>query len=176
MCPRICKAALVAAVGLFLLIVVLNNAVFDYASNYGFVRHVLSMDTLFSGESQAWRSLRDPVRGSESYWIHHAFYWSIIAWEAAAGALCFVGAWKLWLARGRDGAAFGRAKSVAVTGLTLSLLQWFAAFITVGGEWFLMWQSKTWNGQDAAFRMFACIGLILVFVNQRDEDLPSAGA
>jgi predicted small integral membrane protein len=37
-----------------------------------------------------------------------------------------------------------------------------------------MWQSKSWNGQDAAFRMFACIGLILLFVSQRDDELPAA--
>ncbi len=171
MAVRLCKIALVAAVGFFLLIVVLNNAVFDYPSNYGFVQHVLGMDTLFSGEAQAWRAFRDPVAGSHSYWLHHAFYWSIIAWEAAAGALCFVGAGKLWAARQADAAAFNRAKAFATAGLTVSLLQWFTAFITVGGEWFLMWQSKSWNGQDAAFRMFACLGLILVFLHQRDDEL-----
>jgi hypothetical protein len=35
---------------------------------------------------------------------------------------------------------------------TLSLLQWMTVFITVGREWFLMWQSMTWNDQAAAFR------------------------
>jgi predicted small integral membrane protein len=44
------------------------------------------------------------------------------------------------------------------------MLQWFIAFITVGGEWFTMWQSQIWNGQDAAFRMFACIGIVLIFL------------
>jgi predicted small integral membrane protein len=168
---RLCKIALVAAIGFFLLIVVLNNAVFDYPSNYGFVEHVLSMDTLFSGDAQAWRAFRNPVPGSHSYWLHHAFYWSIIAWEAATGALCFVGARKLWAARNADAATFNRAKAVATVGLTVSLLQWFTAFITVGAEWFLMWQSKSWNGQDAAFRMFACLGLVLVFLHQRDDEL-----
>jgi hypothetical protein len=28
-----------------------------------------------------------------------------------------------------------------------------------------MWQSKIWNGQDAAFRMFACIGIVLIFLH-----------
>jgi predicted small integral membrane protein len=59
-------------------------------------------------------------------------------------------------------AVFNRAKNIAIAGLTLSLLQWFVAFISVGGEWFLMWQSKIWNGQDAAFRMFTSIGIILI--------------
>jgi len=35
----------------------------------------------------------------------------------------------------------------------------------------LMWQSKTWNGQDAAFRMFAIMGVSLVFLSLRDDEL-----
>jgi predicted small integral membrane protein len=41
--------------------------------------------------------------------------------------------------------------------------------MTVGGEWFLMWQSRIWNGQDAAFRLFAFMGVSLLFLNQPDE-------
>ena len=43
--------------------------------------------------------------------------------------------------------------------------------LCVGGEWFQMWQSKTWNGQEAAFRFVACIGLVLIFLNQPDGEL-----
>jgi predicted small integral membrane protein len=67
-------------------------------------------------------------------------------------------------------AAFNHAKALAALGLTVSLLQWFVAFIAVGGEWFLMWQSQIWNGQDAAFRMFACIGVVMLILIQKDED------
>lgn len=168
---RLCKIALVAAAALFLFIVVLNNAVFDYPSNYAFVQHVLGMDSLFSGESQAWRALRDPTPDDGSWWFYHAFYWTIIAWEAVAGVLCGLGAWKLWTRRAASAAAFRQAKSLAVLGLVVSMLQWFVAFITVGGEWFLMWQSSTWNGQTAAFRMFACLGIMLLFLTQPDEEL-----
>jgi predicted small integral membrane protein len=31
--------------------------------------------------------------------------------------------------------------------LTTGLLMWLVAFLDVGGEWFLMWQSKIWNGR-----------------------------
>lgn len=167
---RLSKIALLAAVGLFFLIVVLNNAVFDYASNYGFVQHVLSMDTLFSGESMAWRAFHNPHPG-QGYWIYHTFYASIMLWEATAGVLCFVAAGKLLKNLHAPAARFNAAKKLAVYGLTLSLLQWFVAFITVGGEWFLMWQSSTWNGQEAAFRMFTCLGIILLFVSMKDEEL-----
>ena len=69
-----------------------------------------------------------------------------------------------------SGLAFNKAKRVAVAALTLAMLMWLVAFLSVGGEWFLMWQSKNWNGQDAAFRMFTVIGLVLLFVAQPDSE------
>ena len=170
MTNRLCQIALVASVALFLFIVVLNNAVFDYASNYGFVQHVVSMDTLFSGEANAWRAFRDPTPEDGSYWFYHVFYATIIIWEAAAGILCGLGAWQMFQHRGSARGAFHRAKKFATFGLTLSMLQWFVAFITVGAEWFLMWQSSSWNGQDAAFRMFACLGIMLIFLHLPDGE------
>jgi predicted small integral membrane protein len=65
---------------------------------------------------------------------------------------------------GKPGTAFHDAKTLAIAGLTLSLLMWLVAFLCIGGEWFLMWQSQTWNGQEAAFRMFAVVGLIFLLV------------
>jgi len=53
---------------------------------------------------------------------------------------------------------------VGVVALTSGMLQWFVAFLCIGAEWFLMWQSKLWNGQDAAFRMFAVEALVLVIL------------
>ena len=164
---RLAKIALLSAMGFFLLLVVFNNLT-DYGSNYGFVSHVLAMDTTFPGNSGMWRSI-------QSVPVYHVFYASIILWEALACALIFIGAGRLWRARGAGAAAFNHAKQLAVAGLTVNLLQWLVAFITVGGEWFLMWQSKTWNGQDAAARMFMIAGLTLLFVSLRDDELtPSA--
>ena len=54
--------------------------------------------------------------------------------------------------------------------LTISLLMWLVAFLTVGAEWFLMWQSRTWNGQEAAFRMFAVVSLVLLILLQPDAE------
>jgi predicted small integral membrane protein len=33
-----------------------------------------------------------------------------------------------------------------------------------------MWQSRAWNGQESAFRMFATVGIVLLFLAQ-----PEAG-
>ena len=59
---------------------------------------------------------------------------------------------------------------MAIVGLTLGLAMWLVAFLSVGGEWFLMWQSKTWNGQEAAFRMFTVLGIVLLLVAQPDAE------
>ena len=50
------------------------------------------------------------------------------------------------------------------------MLLWFAAFISVGGEWFLMWQSKIWNGQEEAFRMFAVFGIVFLLLVLPDTE------
>ena len=153
---RLCKIFLVFSVGFFLFLVVLNNLT-DYGSNYAFVENVLGMTTVFEDNQLMWRAIESPV-------IHTAFYWSIILWEAVAMALIGWGGVRLCRALGDGKWEFQSAKQLALAGLTLSLLQWFVAFITVGGEWFAMWQSEVWNGQDAAFRMFTCIGIVLLFL------------
>jgi predicted small integral membrane protein len=62
--------------------------------------------------------------------------------------------------------AFNHAKRVSLVALALSLTMWLVVFLSVGGEWFLMWQSKSWNGQEEAFRMFTVVGIVLVVVAQ----------
>ena len=153
---RLSKIALVLSVAFFLFLVVLNN-ITDYGSNMLFVENVLGMTTVFEGNQLLWRAITSPA-------IHTAFYISIILWEAVAMVLCIYGAFKLFRVLKGTKHAFESAKQIAVAGLVLSMLQWFVAFITVGGEWFTMWQSEIWNGQDAAFRMFACLGIVLIFL------------
>ena len=159
---RISKIALVLAVALFYSLVVFNN-ITDYDSNFQFVRHVLMMDTTFPGNRGLWRALNAPA------W-HTVFYLSIIGWEALTMILCWWGGLCLAKTFRSPAAEFHQAKRVAIVGLTLGLLMWLVAFLCVGGEWFLMWQSKTWNGQEAAFRMFTVLGIALLLVAQPDTD------
>jgi predicted small integral membrane protein len=159
---RAAKMLLVFAVALFYAFVVFNNTT-DYDSNYQFVRHVMMMDSTFPGNHGMWRAINTPA-------LHTAFYVVIIAWEALAMLLCFAGGLKLASTLRGTAAAFHSAKGVAIIGLTVGLLQWLVAFLSVGGEWFLMWQSKNWNGQDAAFRMFTVIGIVLLFLVQQDVE------
>ena len=153
---RLSKCALLLGVAFFFSLVVLNNTT-DYNSNFQFVRHVLMMDSTFPGNHGMWRAMNQPL-------VHRIFYLSIICWESVTCLLSWWGSLRLLGNLRAPAAAFDRAKSVAVGALTLGCLLWFIAFISVGGEWFLMWQSKTWNGQDAAFRMFVVLGLILIYL------------
>ena len=162
MTVRVAKMLLVFAVALFYAFVVFNNTT-DYDSNYQFVRHVMMMDSTFPGNRGMWRAINAPA-------LHVAFYVAIIAWEALVMILCFAGGVKLATTLRGTVAGFHSAKRVAIIGLTASLLQWLVAFLTLGGEWFLMWQSKNWNGQDAAFRMFTVIGIVLLFLVQQDAE------
>jgi predicted small integral membrane protein len=157
---RVAKICLVFAVAFFYFVIVFNN-VTDYDSNYQFDRHVLMMDTTFPGNHGMWRAIKAPT-------IETAFYLAIIVWEALSMILCFAGAAKLAGALPHAAAVFNAAKRLAIIALTVSLLQWLVAFLIVGGEWFLMWQSKTWNDQDDALRMFVVIGIALLFLVQPD--------
>ncbi len=160
---RYCKILLLAANAFFLLLVVFNN-ITDYGSNYAFVENVLNMSTTFPDNAAMWRAIENPV-------IYHTFYVSIIGWEALAMVIIGIGTWKLWQAREDKAELFNMAKKWGCYGLTVSLLQWYVAFLTVGSEWFLMWQSESWNGQDAAHRMFVVMGVCLVLLALKDEDI-----
>jgi predicted small integral membrane protein len=67
-------------------------------------------------------------------------------------------------------AAFNRAKLFAVAGLTVGFGVWFFGFMVVAGEYWAMWQSHTWNGQEAAFRFTMVILGVLIFVSLPDSD------
>jgi predicted small integral membrane protein len=159
---RIAKILMVLALAIYYSLVVFNN-ITDYGSNYQFVRHVMMMDSTFPGNRGMWRAV------NSAGW-HTAFYVSIIAWEIVTALLCWWGGLRLIEAVRGTAPAFNRAKGVAIAALTLALLMWLVAFISVGGEWFLMWQSKAWNGEGTPFRMFTVIGIVLLFVAQPDTD------
>ena len=150
------KILLLAAFAFYFTLIVFNN-VLDFGSNYEFVRHTLSMDTTFPGNHAMGRAITNPK-------VHLVFYLSIIAWETLNAALSWWGAFAMFRARRSPTADFQHAKRIGIAALTLGMLQWLVAFEIVGAEWFLMWQSKTWNGQEAAFRMFVMEAFVLLLV------------
>ena len=162
MTTRWAKLLLLAGIATFYTLVVLGNLT-DFNSNYEFVRHVLLMDSTFPGNHEMVRAIHSPA-------IHLAFYWSIILWEMASTVFTWWGAFNLFRALRQPAQLFNAKKRIAIAALTISMLMWLVAFIEVGGEWFMMWQSKIWNGQEEAFRMFVLIGLVLLLLLQPDTD------
>jgi len=160
---RIVKVTMVAALAAFALIVAYDNIV-DYDSNYEFVRHVLSMDTTF-GTSV----LKNRAISNETIW--HAAYAVIIGAEGMTGLLLAFGALVLLRRLKSPAGLFNRAKAWAVAGLGVGFGIWFFGFLVIAGEYFAMWQSKIWNGQEAAFRITAVILAVLIYVSLPDEDL-----
>jgi predicted small integral membrane protein len=159
---RLCKIALTAGVALYVSLIAADN-VLDYDINFAFVQHVMSMDTIFPRGIVMWRAVTNRT-------LHHVFYGIIIAWEAVTAVLCWAGAYRMSRALRADAVRFEQSKRIALAGLTVGSLLWLVAFLTVGGEWFAMWRSPHWNGQNAAFRMFTVTGVVLLFVHQRDPD------
>ncbi|QQE63689.1 membrane protein [Leptolyngbya sp. BL0902] len=165
MAVRLSKIALVAAIGLLALVIVVNNLT-DYNTNFQYVYHVLSMDTIFADSTLTWRAIRAPA-------LQHAAYALIIATEATIATLCLVGAGRLLQTLQASGQRFNQAKAMATYGLTLAFLFWFVGFMVLGGEWYAMWQSPDWNGQQPAFRFIGCVGLVLIYLSQSDPDVPT---
>lgn len=149
---------LVASVFLYMLLVVLGN-ILDPGINFAYVSHVLAMDSVFPDNSQRWRAISDP-------WLWKLAYAAIVAYEIIL---------TLWLARASyllskadEAAGWTNVLSIASTALVATMLLWMVPFITVGGEWFQMWQSTTWNGVEVATRNFTVHGLILLYLQTPD--------
>ncbi|MFB7779409.1 DUF2165 domain-containing protein [Streptomyces bauhiniae] len=148
---------LTGVLALYIALVAVGN-ITDFGTNQQYVRHVLAMDTTFKDDHLMWRAITSTA-------LQDTAYVAIIAWETAAAAVLVWGTW-LWARRDHS-----RARRFSTYGLLMLILLFGAGFIAIGGEWFAMWQSKTWNGVDAATRVFLLSGVALI-VNHlpaRDE-------
>ncbi|MEU9209302.1 DUF2165 domain-containing protein [Streptomyces sp. NPDC048415] len=145
------SALLTATVALYITLVAFGN-ITDFGTNQQFVRHVLAMDTTFKDDDLMWRAITSHA------WQDTA-YVAIIVWETVAALVLIAGTY-LWARRD-----YPRARRTSALGLLMLLLLFGAGFIGIGGEWFAMWQSKDWNGLDAATRVFTLSGIVLVVIH-----------
>jgi predicted small integral membrane protein len=148
---RFVKVVAVAATGLMALLVTFGN-ITDYYSNYPFVEHVLKMDTTFPESHIHYRSFNN-------IYVFHASYILIIVLETAMTFCCIKGSWLL----------LKNIKSSVVT--FHASKNWAIAGITIGGEWFAMWQSPTWNGLGAAERIVSFLLLVLILLHLKEEEI-----
>ena len=136
----------------------------DPELNYQFVKHVLSMDTVLPSSTMATHALPIPILWTVGFWM-------IVIGEATTAILFALGTFELFRARNFKARDFHHAKRFVFAGAGCAFLIWFVGFMTVGGEWFAMWQSQVWNGQQAAFRTIGSILLVLIYVAQYDHEL-----
>ena len=157
---RLIKILFSCAIGLYISLVCFNN-IFDYNSNFSFVSMVAKMGDTFSKERNGWRSIN-------SISWHHVLFIFIIIWELLIAFFTWLGSFRMIGKLRATAIEFKLAKKYTSLGLTLGVLLWFIVFITIGGEWFLMWQSKNWNAQSPAFFLTCCFLLFLIHHNQED--------
>ncbi|MFC4624320.1 DUF2165 family protein [Daeguia caeni] len=160
---RLSKTAFVAAIAFFATLVSFGN-ITDYGTNFAFVQHVLMMDTIFPDATIKYRAIDNPV-------LHHAAYILIIAAETLTAILCWIGAIAMLKHVSGRAVEFNGAKQWGIVGLTIGFLVWQVGFMSVGGEWFGMWMSQTWNGIESAFRFFITIIAVLIYVVMPDGEL-----
>jgi predicted small integral membrane protein len=158
---RLIRICFGIAVGLYMLLVCFNN-ITDYNSNFQFVSKVSGMEDVFSREKNDWRAITHPA-------LQHIFYLFIIGWEILVTLSLVVGVVRMLRAYRAETVVFKNAGKMVRTALFLGTVLWFTIFVTIGGEWFLMWQSKIWNGQNTAFMLTICFLLFLIYQNQADD-------
>lgn len=122
---------------------------------------VAKMDDTFSKERNGWRSVN-------SILIHNILFIIIITWEFLISVFLLLGGIKMINKLKSDAVEFKNAKKYTALGLSLGVVLWFTVFIAIGGEWFLMWQSKNWNAQGTAFLLTCCFLLFLIHHKQED--------
>jgi predicted small integral membrane protein len=142
---RLALFVAVAGSGLLTLLIAFSN-ITDYATNFEFVKHVLSMDTIFENSTVKYRSI-------SSDGLHHAAYVFIIVLETAMAYFFITSSIQMYFQLKSEKVQFNAAKKNAYLGIALGIILWFIGFTVVGGEWFSMWQSADWNGLDPSDRI-----------------------
>jgi predicted small integral membrane protein len=158
---RLCKSAICFSLSIFALLVGVDNVI-EYNTNFVFVQHTLSMDTVFRGNTLISRAINNPL-------IWNITYCLIIFGELLTGALLMIGSFALFK-NFRNCLAFHHQKQWAYLGCTVGFLVWFLGFMVIRGEWFDMWQSENWNGVPSAFRFVVMIFLTLIFIAMPEAD------
>lgn len=158
---RVSKTALMFFVSLFGLLMMYSNFT-DYATNYEYVGHVLSMDTTRESLKYSNRAITSPL-------LHHRIYWIIITLEVIYTVFCLMGTYQLLKNINKDADLFHEAKKFALLGLLIAIFIYYVGLQVVGVEWFNMDLSETWNYKDWARHIVDFIFPLLIYIAIRTE-------
>ena len=160
MIVRLSKAALVAAVALLFAAVAYGN-ITDIDDSIGMMQRILSMAGTAQDEDLMGRAI-------ENARIHVILYFSLVGAQILVALLCSFGSLRLVMSLFASDAEYNKAKSLAVSGLTLGFLIYSLGYLVIAEEWFAMWQSPQWHG-DTVTRFLVFIGVVLILVIHKDE-------
>ena len=159
---RIVLTVLTAITALHIGLIAVGN-VTDFNTNHAFVEHVFAMDTTYGSPGMMWRAINNSR-------IITVAYLCIITWELIT-FIILAGSFFCWLMAMTMRRGLVTAWQLAVRGWLLEVILFGGGFITIGGEWFQMWQSPKWNGLQPALQNFliASTGLILAHLLRPDS-------
>ena len=158
---RLTKALICIMISAYPLIAGFQN-ITDYNTNYLFVEHVMTMDSIFPDSTLKSRAINNPIGWKISYAM-------IILCELLTGILLLLGGLKL-LIHSKNPVEFKKSKIWIFIGTLLGLAVWYFGFIVIGGEWFAAWQSQQWNGLNPAFRTSTFLFFTLILVAHSEQD------
>lgn len=144
---RLTASAIVLMLAAYYLVVAFDNItdpINPNASNWPFVKGVLSGAGTPADSGFEYRFINVG-------WVQALAYIAIIAAETIAGLLLLIGG-ALGLRRGRDAPVWDKAQRWTFAGAAVGLLLFFFGFITIGGNWFIMYLNSKWNGLMPAFQ------------------------
>lgn len=157
------KSVLALSIGLFGVLVASSNLL-DYDSNWQFVQHVLSMDTMqpwFKGESLKDRAITDAM-------VQQMIYIGIITGEGIFGILCAIGGIHMLLGTIKNSSSiFLKGKAWFTLGCIFAIVIWYTSFAVIASEYFVMWANQ-WNGQTKAYTFITFILLSLFYISQAE--------
>lgn len=158
---RVSKIVMTGGLAVWAFLVMLGN-VLDPESNFAFVQHVLAMDTVFAETTLKSRAITDPT-------LQIAAFRAIIVAEGLVSLAFLAATVAMAAALKAPSEAFRRAKAWAAVGVALGFVLWFVGFVGIAGEWFVMWQSSTWNAQAASFRIVLTLIAVGMYVLMEND-------
>jgi predicted small integral membrane protein len=159
---KISKASIMLFISFFGILMMYSN-VTDYATNYEYLAHILSMDTTRDGHKYAHRAINSPM-------MHHRIYWLIITLEVMFTVFCTMGTIQLFKNMNTNATAFHEAKKFAIIGLLIALFLYYVCFQVIGIEWFNMDESLQWSYKDWARHIVGFILPALIYLAIRIEN------
>lgn len=161
MIDRYLKIGFTGLLGLMALLYVTHNLM-NIGEAYAAVGYVLGLE-----HNELFDNNLLPAIGAP---LVHVMAWVIFTFEIACGAICIIGAWRLWQARSRDAAEFDAAKGMAKLGAGLAVIVWFGFFGVIGGAGYQMWQTEVGSGSLADAFKFSVWGLlVLLYLGQKES-------